>query len=243
MLVKGISILRKLPLLCAKINQHSMKRTLLLFSAAAVLLASCQGDPKGDEAKTTEAAAPAAATGTTYNADMSQTYVDFTGTKPTGQHSGRLMLKEGSVAAEGGKITGGKLVIDMNSLKIIDKDTNGAYKLAGHLMSPDFFETSKFGTATFEITGVREGVDSALAKDLVMKDATHTVTGNLTMKDSTKNVTFPARIVMSETSVTADANFNIDRTQWGLVYGNDKGLGDKFIRPTVNIVLHLAANK
>lgn len=220
-----------------------MKRTFLALSAAAVLFASCQGEPKADEAKTTEAMAPAVATGTTYNADLGQSYVDWTGTKPTGQHQGRMMLKSGSVAAEAGKITGGKLEIDMSSMKIIDKDTNGAAKLSGHLSSPDFFDVAKFPTSSFEITGVREGVDSALAKDLVMKDATHTVMGNLTLKGVTKGVTFPAKIVMGETSLTADANFNIDRTEWGLAYGNDKSLGDKFIRPTVNIVVHLAANK
>jgi polyisoprenoid-binding protein YceI len=76
-----------------------------------------------------------------------------------------------------------------------------------------------------------------------MKDATHTITGNLTLKGTTKSITFPAKVAVNDNVVTADANFNIDRTQWGLVYGNDQSLGDKFIRPTVNIQLHLVANK
>lgn len=76
-----------------------------------------------------------------------------------------------------------------------------------------------------------------------MKEATHTVTGNLTLKDITKSITFPAKIAMAENQVTADANFNIDRTQWGIVYGNDKSLGDKMIASEVNMQLHLVANK
>jgi hypothetical protein len=48
---------------------------------------------------------------------------------------------------------------------------------------------------------------------------------------------------MNGNSLIADADFNIDRTQWGIVYGNDKSLGDKFIRPEVNIKLHIEANK
>lgn len=222
-----------------------MKRSFLLFAiGAAVVFASCQGDPKADEAKTTDSVAVTTpATGNVYNADLTQSSVQWTGTKPTGQHQGTFSLKEGNIKAEAGNITGGEFTIDMSTMKITDKDTNGATNLAGHLSSPDFFDVANNPTAKFEITGVTAGVDSALAKDLVMKDATHTINGNLTLKGQTKNVSFPAKVAVSETNITADANFNIDRTQWGLVYGNDKGLGDKFIRPTVNIVLHLVANK
>ena len=39
------------------------------------------------------------------------------------------------------------------------------------------------------------------------------------------------------------ANFNIDRTNWGLSYGNDKSLGDKYIRPEVNIGLNIVAGQ
>lgn len=221
-----------------------MKRTLVLLSATTFFFASCQSDPKADEAKTTEAmTTTTAATGATYKADLTQSRVEWTGTKPTGQHSGVMMIKDGSVTVDGGNITGGKFDIDMNSMKIIDKDTTGSSKLAGHLMSPDFFETAKYPTATFELTSVKAGLDSAMSKDLVMKDATHTVMGNLTMKGQTKGITFPAKVAVTDATVTADANFNIDRTQWGLNYGNDASLGNKMIRPTVNIVLHLVANK
>ena len=38
-------------------------------------------------------------------------------------------------------------------------------------------------------------------------------------------------------------NFDIDRTQWNMNYGNDKSLGDKFISEKVNIELDLEAKK
>lgn len=221
-----------------------MKRSFLLFAIGAVVFASCQGDPKADEAKTSEAVAVTTpATGNVYNADLSQSTLEWTGTKPTGQHSGIQNLKSGTINAEGGNITGGMFEIDMSSMKITDKDTNGAANLAGHLSSGDFFDVAKYPTSKFEITSVTAGVDSAAGKELIMKDATHTITGNLTLKDQTKSVSFPAKVTMSDANITADANFNIDRTQWGLAYGNDKGLGDKFIRPTVNIKMHIVANK
>jgi polyisoprenoid-binding protein YceI len=221
-----------------------MKRSFLLFAMGAVILASCQGDPKADEAKTTDSVAVVApTTGNVYKADLTQSNVQWTGTKPTGQHTGVMMLKEGSINAEAGNITGGEFTIDMSTMKITDKDTSGAANLAGHLSSGDFFDVAKYPTAKFVISSVTAGIDSATSKDLVMKDATHTITGNLTLKDQTKSVSFPAKVNVADASITADANFNIDRTQWGLVYGNDKGLGNKFIRPTVNVVLHLVANK
>ena len=63
------------------------------------------------------------------------------------------------------------------------------------------------------------------------------------MKGVTKSVTFPAIVKATPEALLAQANFNINRTDWGLVYGNDKSLGDKFIRPEVNIALNIAAKK
>lgn len=218
-----------------------MKRTLLLFALGAGLLASCQSDPKADQAQTGEAVQIEAASGKTYQADLAQSRVQWTGTKPIGQHHGSFALQNGSLTVNEGNITGGRFVMDMNSLKIEDQDTNGVFKLDGHLRSNDFFDVTQHPTAEFEISSVTPGV-TASGEELVMKEATHTVTGNLTLKGVTKSISFPAKIAVNDQVVTADANFNIDRTNWGLVYGNDQSLGDKFIRPAVNIGLHLVAN-
>jgi polyisoprenoid-binding protein YceI len=161
-----------------------------------------------------------------------------------GQHVGVFKLKEGSLTVDGQNITGGRFVVDVATMKIMDKDTAGVSMLSGHLMSPDFFDVQKYPTATFEITGVTAGAPAADGGEKVMMEgATHSITGNLTLKDTTRSITFPAKVQMTNGQVVADANFNIDRTQWHMVYGNDKGLGDKFIRPEVNMVLHLVAKK
>lgn len=145
---------------------------------------------------------------------------------------------------DGQNITGGRFVIDITSMKITDDDTNKTSMLRGHLMSDDFFDAQKYPTATFEITGVTAGAPAAKdGEQLMMKDATHSITGNLTMKDTTRSITFPARVQMSAGQVVADANFNIDRTQWHIVYGSDKSLADNFISHEVNLVLHLVAKK
>jgi len=107
--------------------------------------------------------------------------------------------------------------------------------LQEHLLSPDFFETAKYPTAKFEVTGSEALVNST--------EGTHKISGNLTLKDSTQNVSFPATVTVSENDFAATAKYSIDRTKWGLVYGNDKSLGDKFIYPVVEITLNLKAKK
>ncbi|MBS1644158.1 MAG: YceI family protein [Bacteroidetes bacterium] len=220
-----------------------MKRSVLIFAGLALFAASCKEAPKADVASAGAAQEVANASGMTYATDLAQSYVTWIGTKPVGQHQGKMLLENGSLALEDGKISGGKFDIAIGSMQSMDEDTSGAHKLLGHLKSPDFFDVATHPLASFEITSVREGLDEAVAKNLVMKDATHTVQGNLTLKGVTKSISFPAKLVVNEHQVTAVANFNIDRTLWGLSYGNDESLKDKFIRPMVNIGLTIVANK
>jgi polyisoprenoid-binding protein YceI len=215
----------------------------IFFALLATGFVACQSAPDADKAQTgdkqevkTDAKAAA------MPLDLATSKVHFTGTKPTGMHEGDFMLKEGSLSAAEGKLSGGSFVIDINSMVITDKDTSGAASLKGHLLSPDFFDGGKFGTAKFEITGVAPFVADSTNKSVVA-GANFTITGNLTLKDSTKSVSFPAKVDMSDAGVVAMADFNIDRSQWGLAYGNDKSLGDKFIRPEVNIKLNISAKK
>ncbi len=150
------------------------------------------------------------------------------------------MLKDGSLTAADNTITGGQFTIDMTSVKALDQDEEGNTKLVSHLSGEDFFDVQKHPTATFQITSVTPGATFANDADSNLhKDATHTITGNLTLKGVTKSITFPARISVMPSEMTADANFNIDRTQWGIVYKSDKSLGDKIIHPTVNLGIHL----
>lgn len=216
-----------------------MKRILLPTAALAMFFVSCQNAPKADQAETAEAQEVTSAEGTALKADLAQSKLEFIGTKPVGTHHGTIQLKEGQVIVNGNAITGGTFVIDLNTLQTHDQDADGNAKLTGHLKSPDFFDVENHPEATFEIVSVTPGVTNS--DELILKDATHTITGNLTMKGITKSITFPAVIEVNDSQALAKANFNIDRTEWGIVYGNDKSLGDKFIRPEVNIQLHLAA--
>lgn len=227
---------RVIAYLCKNFKK-TMKKTLLSVAVLAILITSCQQAPDATKAETTEKQEAASVAGATaYSIDTTTSLVSWIGTKPVGKHNGDFKLSSGSLSVENGNVKGGSFVIDINSMKnhdLTDAEYNG--KLIGHLKSADFFDASKFPTAKFEITSVEP-----LQNDTA---GTHKISGNLTLKDSTKNVTFPAKITVTDNDVKAVANFNIDRTNWGLRYGNDQSLGDKFIRPEVNISLDIDAKK
>jgi polyisoprenoid-binding protein YceI len=214
---------------------------LSIMLSGALFFAACSDTPKGDQATVTDqqqAAAPA--TGRTFTVDTTASSVRFTGNGVGKNHPGTFQLSNGTLAVSDSSITGGQFTINMASMQMEQQEEMFQTKLKGHLQSADFFDVAKWGTAKFEITEVKP-YTAAGGDSSVVAGANHTVSGNFTMKDVTKNISFPAKIDVIGNALTAQANFNIDRTQWGIRYGNDKSLGDKFISETVNIQLNLTA--
>lgn len=212
-----------------------MKKIAFLIMAGGVLVfTSCNTTPKGEEAKVTEQQEAATTAGTTFKVNTENSVVKWIGASPVKQHNGTFKLSEGTLTVTNSNVTAGSFTIDVASLT--DNDLSGASKtkLETHLKSADFLEVEKYPTAKFEITAVEAAAEG---------ENTHKISGNLTMKDATKNITFPAKISVTETEVSATANFNIDRSQWNISYGNDASLGDKLIKPEVNITLELKAAK
>ena len=109
------------------------------------------------------------------------------------------------------------LDIDMNSL-YTDND-----KLTGHLKSPDFFSVKSNPKAKFVSTKVeKSGGD-------------YKITGDLTMIGKTKSITFPAKVTATADGLTVASAFTIDRTQWGMTYGQGK------INNDVKVSIHVKA--
>ena len=99
--------------------------------------------------------------------------------------------------------------------------------LTKHLKTPDFFDVTKYPKATFTSTKI----ESANAGG-----ATHNITGNFELHGVKKSVTFPATIQAAADSVTVNAEFSINRKDFGLVYA---GKADDLIRDGVVIKLTL----
>jgi len=221
-------------------KKYGLKIACLL--GMALIVVACNQAPKGDDAKITDKQTAAEGKGQVFAIDTTESKIRFTGHGVGKNHPGNFKLTSGQVHVDGNQISGGTFQIDITTMDMEEDGPMIDSKLRPHLLSGDFFDAEKFGTASFEITNVTPY--SASAKDSSIVDgANFNVSGNFKLKDITKNITFPARVDLDDNTLKAKANFDIDRRDWQMNYGNDKTLGDKFISETVNIELDLQAKK
>lgn len=155
------------------------------------------------------------------NVDPAKSSVKWLGKKVTGQHTGTIQIKEGSFEVEKGKITGGKVVIDMQSIVNLDL-TDAGYnaKLVSHLKSDDFFSVASFPTAELTVTKVESNGNN------------HTFTGNLTIKGVTNPASFTATSAKDGKNTTYTGILTVDRSKFNIRYGSKSffdNLGDKVI--------------
>lgn len=209
------------------------------------MAAACQQAPKADKAEVTDAQAVKQPDegGHSYRLDTAASTLYWIGTKPTGEHKGFFRFSKGELRMKDSMLTSGQFEIDVNSLRNIDlaSQPDMQQKLEEELRGANFFDAGRFPTARFEITEVKPYHPAATDKSVLLKDATHLIRGNLTMKNVSKNISFPAKVALQNGQVTAIADFNIDRTQWGMTYRADKSLQDKLINSIVNIRFDIVA--
>jgi polyisoprenoid-binding protein YceI len=146
-----------------------------------------------------------------------QSNIDWVGRKVTGAHNGTIAVKEGELILNDGKLTGGRIIVDIASIKILDiTDAATNAQLAGHLASADFFSSEKYPESTLEITSVSGNY----------------VEGNLTIKGITHPVGFDVAVNVNGDQLTATGKLVIDRTKYEMKFrsGNFfKDLGDNLI--------------
>ncbi|NDK57153.1 YceI family protein [Pontibacter fetidus] len=221
-----------------------------------LLLSACDTSVKTEEAEVGAPVKPLALTTASevFKIDTAKSKLTWIGAKITGRHNGVFRITSGEIVMAKGKPTGGNIHLDMLAVKSDDKTIDEASnkKLTAHLRSADFFDVERYPTATFIVTSITP-YDStqrkttihpaAPDKELRVKGATHLITGNLTIKDITKSVRFPARVTQQDSVLKAKANFNIDRTKWGLIYRADNSLGNQTIHPEVNIGIDIEAKR
>jgi hypothetical protein len=111
---------------------------------------------------------------------------------------------EGSIGAYKGKLVSGLLIFDMKTINTQDLEGTSKEKLDNHLKNKDFFNTEQFPSAQLAIKGFD-------GKNLI---------GDLTIKEVTKEITFPAALNIKPNSITGKANFTINRTEYGILYGS-----------------------
>ena len=216
-----------------------LKYSISLLTLLVILIAGCgKSDKKADV--TDAQKMQSSKIGKLFKIDATSSSLEWTGKKVTGQHSGKINISGGELYLDKDIISGGGIDVDMKSLTDADlTDTANNAKLIKHLKSDDFFGTDKFPFSKFEIT------TSTPFKNANKPQYNYLINGNLTIKGVTKGISFPANVNITDGKVTAYADFDIDRTDFGLKYGSGKfmeNLGDKMIYDNFNIKFNITAN-
>ena len=183
---------------------HKSYPVILTFCVA---IAGCSGEPKEENKKPDDPKGPATVESGSVSLLSENTKIEFVGTKPDGSHQGGFKEFSGKIAIDGKSVKKISLEIQTASLWADDD------KLANHLKSPDFFNVKEHPTASFETSKVE-------TKDETSGE--HIITGKLTMLATTKEITFPATIKNDDGKVTLSSQFKIDRTDFGMDYGQGK---------------------
>ena len=160
--------------------------------------------------------------------DAKTSTISWIGKKVTGQHSGTLNIKDGTLVFAKKKLKGGAITVDMTSINTTDLQAGkGKEDLDGHLKADDFFGTAKYPTAKIDFKLI---ADNGNGK--------YTVTADLTIKEITKPIKFEI-VVKGKTATT---NLKIDRTKYDIKYGSGtffENLGDKTISDEFDLAVAL----
>ena len=164
--------------------------------------------------------------------DTKSSKVYWTGKKVTGEHTGFVMIEEGSVVLNNGKLDGAVIKMDMSTIESTDMQGEWKDKLDGHLKSDDFFSVEKHPIATFKVKSVdNSGTKSSIKGDLTIKGITH-------------EVEFPVQTKMVDGTLTASGTAKLDRTKWDIRFRSGKfftDLGDNLIYDEFEVKFDLVA--
>jgi polyisoprenoid-binding protein YceI/rhodanese-related sulfurtransferase len=174
--------------------------------------------------------------------DLDKSRIEWTGRNLTGAHMGTLKLSAGEIEIENGQPVRGEFTLEMSSIANTDLEDGEMRKmLMAHLKSDDFFDVARFPTAELhisKITSVPEAKPGSPNAE---------VTGELTLKGVRRAITFSAMLgVTPDGLLAADAHFDIDRTQWNVLYGSGKFyemLGKHLVNDEISLALKLVTRE
>ena len=214
----------------------------LIVALIALTAFSCKDEKKNEaEATAAEEVKEAPVEAVVYNVDAANSMIEWTGKKPTGEHTGTIKVADGTVKTKYGKVESGNFTIDMTSIEVTDLEGDEKTSLEGHLKGEGegkedhFFNVAEHPNAKFEVTGISEN------------DGKTMIDGNLTIKGQKKNISFPVTTSVNDDMMELTSEvFTINRTEWGVNYGSKsvfENLGDKFINDDVEVKITIKAKK
>jgi polyisoprenoid-binding protein YceI len=151
--------------------------------------------------------------------------VDFVAAKVTRSHNGAFKQFSGTIDLINNSAEQSIVTINIDTASVTTDDDS----LTTHLKTADFFDVAKYPKANFVSTKIEPNTANG---------ATHTITGNFDLHGVKKSISFPATIQLSPDSVSANAEFSINRKDFGINY---PGKVDDLIRDGVVIRLTIKA--
>lgn len=147
--------------------------------------------------------------------------VEFVAAKVTRSHNGSFKQFTGAIDLVNKSAESSRVTIDIQTNSVLTDEPD----LTKHLRTPDFFDVAKFSKANFTSTKIESA-----------GGANYNVTGNFDLHGIKKSITFPATIQVAPDSVSVNAEFAINRKDFGILY---PGKADDLIRDGVVIKLTL----
>lgn len=144
--------------------------------------------------------------------------IEFVGSKPSGSHKGgfKTISVDGNIDWDDFSKSSIKLEIDAKSLW---SDDGG---LTSHLKNRDFINVDNFATIQFNATKIE-----------LIGDGATTVSGKLTMLGQAVDMSIPCKIAATDSGLTVKAKFAVDRTKWGMNYGQGRVNNDVDVLATL----------
>lgn len=211
---------------------EAMRNLLILILAIAPLAFGC-ANPAANKPKATVAnAAPETSSSKPGGAETlpittENSKIEFVAAKVTRSHNGSFKQFSGTIDVVNNSPEQSRVNIDIQTSSVVTDDDG----LTNHLKTPDFFDVARFPKATFTSTKIEPNTSNGV---------THTVTGNFELHGIKKSVSFPAAIQIAPDGVSVNAEFSINRKDWGLLY---PGKADDLIRDGVLIKLNVKSSR
>lgn len=170
--------------------------------------------------------------------DVGQSSIEWIGRNLASRHHGSLRISGGYFHFENGLPTRGRAELDMNSIEAADIQSPQMRKvLDDHLKSHDFFDSERFPVGVVELAQIRVS-DSAASSLPNMQ-----VEGSLTLKDVKNPISIAAtHSLTAEGRWIAQAHFDIDRTEWDVIYGSSRyfrSLGQHLVHDLISLQIKI----
>lgn len=162
----------------------------------------------------------------TYAIDPDESAVMWNATVPIGTREGGWTLFEGTVTMVEGYPETMEIDVTVDMTSAYADDPEITKKLQG---DEHFFKPGVYPTSTFKSKSAMKTADG------------YEVTGDFTIRDVTKEFTFPATVKVEGDRLTAQAEFDMNRQDFGITY--ESTLADYAIRDKCKLILDIVANK